>query len=560
LIFALCLIITVESGGKDRKSFKGETTVNVIEVPVRVFDPDTGNPVTGLSLDDFQIREGGRLQQISHFREISRVQREIHEGTLSDVGQTLELIYFFDLYLMGTRDKERTLEAIREKYRSGLDRGERVTIVSFDGELRTHVERSDDRWRLKLAVDELERVGARGFHHLVSFTEGPMSEDPSVKNNVRVSEQKRRSLEFLHQLEGHVNQVGEALSATITRFAGVGGRRVLVVFTPGHPGTDGAPGRLPVEHFGGADGRQPVAGLWRDLALEAANLGFTVFAVDPSERLASDYRAIAPGFELVQRDQKRADSDTYRFGIKSSKGDLRNIFAEPTADPLVEWLDRSRGRLLLSSTEITGGAAIFDADAARALAAVEYMLDHHYSLAYVADHAGDGRVHKIDVSLPGRGEYRLEYRRAYRDLPSATLEAQRVRSQMLFGSDQNPLFVRVAIRDVSRTGSGRRGRYRVALDVQIPYGRIDMVERGNHYWGKVLITFFKQGETEKQSKLWSQEQPITIAANRYHSAVVEGYFSFKPTLEVRADEQELYLGVQDLLGGNTSLMPLHFDY
>ena len=32
------------------------------------------------------------------------------------------------------------------------------------------------------------------------------------------------------------------------------------------------------------------------------------------------------------------------------------------------------------------------------------------------------------------------------------------------------------------------------------------------------------------------------------------------TVEVLAGEQDLYLGVQDLLGGNTSLVPLRFDY
>jgi VWFA-related protein len=558
-IFALTLIAAVDAAAQERGSFKAETTVNVIEVPVRVFDSVTGEPITGLSMDDFRVREAGRLQQISHFSEISRVQREIHEGVVPDPSQSLELIYFFDLYLMDARDKERALAGIRERYSPGITQGERITLISYDGELRTHVERASDRWRLELAVDELEEVAAQGFHHVLSFSDAPPPEDATRGANVRVSEKKSRSMEFLHELERHVEQVGTAMSATLTRFAGVGGRRVLVAFTPGHPGTDGSPGSAPSQSPT-SGGRQAITALWRELALEAANLGFTVFAIDPGDRLATDYRAIAPGFNLMERGHKRSESDSYRYGNVDTNIDLRNLFAETSNDPLVKWLDRSRERLMVTATELTGGVAIFDADAGRALAAVEYMLDHYYSLAYVADHAGDGKVYRIEVSLPERPEYRLEHRRAYVDQPPDELEAQRMRSRMQFGSDQNPLFVRVAIRDVSRTGVGRRSRYRIALDVQIPYGRIDMVERGNQYWGRLLITFFKQGETEEESKLWSEEQPVTIAANRYHKAVAEGYYSFKPTLEVLAGEEDLYLGVQDLVSGNTSLMPLHFDY
>jgi hypothetical protein len=35
---------------------------------------------------------------------------------------------------------------------------------------------------------------------------------------------------------------------------------------------------------------------------------------------------------------------------------------------------------------------------------------------------------------------------------------------------------------------------------------------------------------------------------------------FKTVLEIADGEQDIYVGVQDLVGGNISLVPRHFDY
>ena len=58
-----------------RASFRGEATVNVIEVPVHVIDRKTGEPVIGLTAADFEIRENGEpqtLEDLSNHRLISQ--------------------------------------------------------------------------------------------------------------------------------------------------------------------------------------------------------------------------------------------------------------------------------------------------------------------------------------------------------------------------------------------------------------------------------------------------------------------------------------------------------
>ena len=231
------------------------------------------------------------------------------------------------------------------------------------------------------------------------------------------------------------------------------------------------------------------------------------------------------------------------------------------SEPLPQWLDRNRRTLLVSTTDLTGGVAIFDEDVGRAVDQVRSLLRHHYSLAYVPDHVGDGRTHAIDVSLPGRPDCRIMHRRAYVDQPASQRQAQHLRSRMVFGGAHNPLGVRVLVTDVKRRFRfGGPRRCQVGLDVQIPYGMLDLVDRGDVHWGKVVVAFFNQGEMDDQSRLWSHEQPVILASDKYREAVTSGYFSFKTTLEIKGGEQLITVAVQDLVGGQTSLVPQEFDF
>jgi VWFA-related protein len=556
-VLAAALLAVGAAAGDEQtdRGFRGETTVNVIEVPVWVFDRATGRTVTGLARCDFRVREGSREQEISHFREVVRDSSRSSENRADVDSEPVELIYFLDLYLMVDRDKRRAVDGLRRRYAGGISDGEWITIVSFDGRLRSHVERTDDRREVREALDEVAQIPAQGVHHLLSFSGQPTGAGAPDGSRLRASESRQHSMEFLHDLRQHVDRVGSAISATVARFAGVNGRRVLVAISSGHPGTEWSPAYSPEDFFREGEDQQ-VRGMWRRVGLDAAGHDFTIFAIDPSDRLDDDYSPVAAGFDLIERARLQGASTPRGDNFSANPGAFRDA-APLSSGTLLGWLDRSREQLLLSTAEMTGGVALVEADVGRAVESVTRSLQHYYSLAYVADHAGDGKVHDIEVALSGHPSYGLGYRRSYVDQPQEVQDARRLKSQMMFGNDQNPLGVRVAVLDVTRH---RGKRNRVSLDIRIPYGLIDMVPRGDDYWGNVLITFFNQGDTNDASRLWSREQPITVEADRYRGAVATGYFSFKTVLEIAGGKQEIYVGVQDLLGGNTSLVPQHFDY
>ena len=108
-------------------AFRGETTVNVVEVPVRVVDQKTGEPVVGLTAADFEILEDGVLQPISNFAELWRSEDDavdvggfdpepLHTGSEDIRTRTVELVYLFDLFLMNKEGRNRAIDGLRSAY------------------------------------------------------------------------------------------------------------------------------------------------------------------------------------------------------------------------------------------------------------------------------------------------------------------------------------------------------------------------------------------------------------------------------------------------------------
>ena len=563
------------------QQFIGEATVNVIEVPVRVFDRATGEPVTGLGREAFRIIESGTEQTISNFSEI---EDKIAVRTVSEEGveiraddgvgitKPLEIIYFFDLFLMYKTDRDRAIEGLESLYADGIPEGESVSLVVFDDALETLVDRSDDRRELLEGIDELKYIRALGINQRITFTEGLSDAPVTNDRDTGFYERRQRNTEYMVDLERKIGQVGNALLATMARYARADGRRILVAFTPGYPKSDWSPTYYSVDFLNAAV-EYPQEDLWRKIGHEASDLGFTLYTVDTSGLTSPSQSDVTSGITdsvaAMQRDAITTGVTAItgqRSQFQSPDGPSSSQAAgiDPTEDSqnLGQWLERSRKYLLISTAEATGGNAVFTGDVAASMDKILSSLDHYYSIGYTAEHIGDGKVYEIEVELENQPDYRVVHRTAYVDLPASTRAAQALRSEMLFGGDANPLGIRVELGESDsrfRLGAAGSKRVQIPMKVKIPYSRLMMVPRGDVHWGKVQITFFGEDSSGNQSELASFEQPITVAADRYDEAVARGYFSYSATVEVEGGEQTVYVGVQDTLGDRTSILPYTFE-
>ncbi len=561
-------MLVVPASADEARKFRGETSVNVIEVPVRVVDRATGDVVTGLVASDFRILEDGEVRDITNFYEIgepgSPMRVESRAPVADRVARTRQLVYFFDLYLMMKRDRDRAVEAVRRAYLQGAGPYEEVSIVSFDGTLRTHVDRSRDRRRIERALGEVAGIRTRGIDQTVAFTEALSGQPPTGERDSNFYERRNRNREFMVELERRVVRVGDALSATMARFSRAEGRRSVIAFTPGQPATSWSPSVAGVDLFYG-DVAYPAQDLWNSLALEAADLGFTLFIADSSGIDVGGLVDASQGFagDVVQEFSEQGS--TGPFDIPGSEGPEGSQVglgsAKAATENLGNWLARTRKNMLISAADLTGGKAFFLGDVEAALDGVSNQLGHWYSLAYAAPHGGDGGTYDIEVDLPGHPDYTLVYRKRYVDRTASAREAEGMRSAMLFGSDANPLGILVELGDTEsrfRLGAAGSKRVRIPFVVKIPIGRLDMVPRGDVFWGKVLITLFGTDQAGNQSPISSHVQPITVPTDQFHKAATGGYFSYRVTVEVEGGEQTVYVGVKDQISGKMSIVSTEF--
>jgi len=553
--------------------FAGETTVNVIEVPVRVIDKATREPVTDLDVSEFRILEDGVEQPISNFSEIrdsvalraSAAPQAGGQEPVAPIAKPLEIVYFVDLYLMYRADRDRAIEGLEAQYRQGVPDGERVSLVAFDGELETLSDRTNDRQEILDGLATLRTIEANGIKQRISFT-GALSDSTADQRDIGYYERRQRNEEFMFELERKASQVGNAILATMARYGTADGRRVLIALTPGYPKTDWSPTYHAID-FMDAAVEYPQEDLWREISRQAADLGFTLYTVDTSglsSPFASDASiGVTDSVGQIIQDSLVRDSadNSANADIEDPSGPSGSSSGanlNDTSQNLGQWLERARKNLLVTSAADTGGSALFPATVDRAVEEIRHELDQYYSIGYVAQHSGDGGTYSIDVELPGHPDYRLIHRTAYVDQPAATRAAQALRSEMLFGADANPLGIRVEVGELDsrfRIGAAGSKRVRVPLVVKIPFARLAMIPRGDLYWGKVVITFFGEDAKGNQSELASFEQPITVESRLYEEAVARGFFKYSATIEVEGGQQRVFVGVQDTLGGRTTIVP-----
>jgi VWFA-related protein len=538
--------------------FYGEVFVSTVNVPVRVIDRD-GNPVRGLTVDDFEILEDGQQQEISNFSEIvsSRPTSpgddpETRRFFVGPADRRRELVYFFDLVLSEKEDKRRAVEGLRSLYAGGVPSGETVTIVAFDGAPRPIVERSGSYPEIMDGLAQVDESRAQGLMQRI-HAEDPgylaAGYDPLVRDQVRQSISRPLRRQYYHELQQRVEMVMYGLSATMARYAGGDARRALVVFTPGLPGAsnwNAMDGSREAELDEQTDIRQR---LWLATAMEASDLGFTLYFVDSS----------------TARTKAELDVDkpvVVGSGLEWSGESESNVEEDADADSPFGH-ESTRRSLLGEAAYITGGESFHHSDVDRAVRRVAQELSHYYSLGYQPGHRGDGREHRIAVRLPEHPQYRVVHRRRYVDRSIEQREEQHLRAQILFQSGTNPHGATVELGEASkRFRAGARGMKRVVVpvSVHVPFAEFTMFKQGAEFGCMATFSFMVEDRAGNTSPVISHEMTVNVPRDQVYGVHEGGHFTFVTDLETEGGKQTLHVAVTDVLAGRTSVVSLGLKF
>jgi VWFA-related protein len=143
---AVAGLVTAQEAPPTRTDTVGETIIDrvdveLVNVEVTVTDGD-GKPISDLTLDDFEVIDGGRAATISHFAPLGeRSEPDSAPGAPAAAAGSDEkppriLGVFVDQTTLPIAGRHRALAALRPQLEAFAERGDRITLVSWDGSLR----------------------------------------------------------------------------------------------------------------------------------------------------------------------------------------------------------------------------------------------------------------------------------------------------------------------------------------------------------------------------------------------------------------------------------------
>jgi VWFA-related protein len=356
--FILTLLATVASG----QQLTEKIDVNLVNVDVTV--TARGHSVSGLTKDDFEIREDGVLQSVTNFYAVENIPARTEAGVTPAQAPEAESA--------GERFRRKVLVIIDYAHTSKINRNrallrleqfidDRFTGGQYDWSIA--VSASDMKVILPLTSDKAR------IHDCIEAMRNdamwqPYPDAPPISLAVR--------LPFMDPFEGMKDPVYTAIAFRAVRdgaraFAGTEGKKIILLLSAGFgKGMD-----LSVDQVPNGPAAAVLASLSRqmmslrdDLIREANNANLNFYIIDPEGLVKAG----------------------------------------------------TSGALYWIANE-TGGTFMAGNYPERSLRQFDELSSNFYSLAYRPQHPEDFKYHRISVRLKKSGPYKLQYRDGYGSLP-----------------------------------------------------------------------------------------------------------------------------------------------
>lgn len=556
-------------------------TVDVELVNVEIWPRDAkGEPVTGLTVDDFEVRHDGEVVELSHFAEI-RGGRSVEAAKPTDQQdftppeEPSHLVIYFDQLRLHPNHYEPLIRDLETFLQSGAVDPERVLIMRQEDSLYVEANFGSNLRQLRKALTGMRKAEGR--------SSGLGSDEEQALD------QLRRAWE-------------EAQTTAGSRATG------LAAAPTGAPGTGGSTG--PRSAVGGAGtsffGRENDA---CGLFLNRVQPILDGWAYDQAQRIAvslrhlkqsGTYFAALPGVKTVlylsdglelhpasalgsfvgrlcpsgqgNALQSSATDDVARLmtrltrhlntnqvtvhslqagGLEasqalSSRRGGADGSATQRADRSFEGAQRTSERDGLSMlAKETGGRAVFDQNSlVDDLNTIGRDMGTYYSLAYTPPVGKVGEEHRIEVKVPGK-KINTRYRRGYLTKNADQWMAERLEGALNLGLVSNPLGVGLGAGELRTAESGNSI---LPLHILLPVTELSFLDQGQGEMAQIAVEVMAR-------HLGSETLALTQRRLRIRKPE-EGQprTGFALDLELLPGEHTIAVGVRDDLGLRSSFV------
>ncbi|HEY2293526.1 MAG TPA: VWA domain-containing protein [Thermoanaerobaculia bacterium] len=539
------------STAKADEPFVETVNVGVVNVDVYVTDKK-GNPVTGLSKNDFQLLENGRPVEITNFYAVNDGKAvtpltpiEVAatapapgappssaemEKVQTPEDQRLRLIVYIDNYNLVPFHRNRVMRELRAFLGQKLGRDDQMMLATYDRELHIRHGFTSDPSLIAAGLLDIEKISAQGVH--------AESDRRDVLQKIADSKSVTEAETYAHSYaENTFNDLSfslDSLKKMIDALSGMPGRKAVVYVSDGLPMIAGEDVFYAIQ---GKYGEQTTS-MTSTLTYNVARRLDEMTAQANANRVTF-YTIDAAG--LRSYDSNSAENQGTGAGA-------------PGMSQLVDSVRISNLQSTLQTlAEKTGGFAILNTnDATPKLERVASDFKTYYSLGYTPPHFGDGRYYKIEVKVKSRKDLQVRHREGYRDKSIETLMSDGTLAALNFPFEQNPLGITL---EFGQPRPRDDGFYLVPVLVRIPIGKLALIphEQTQTEDARVRLFIAALDSAGATSEVQQAPVPISIPAKDVQVAQKKQYV-YSVTLLMRPGEQRVSIGVRDDVGAQACFL------
>lgn len=500
--------------------------VEVVNLDVLALD-GSGQPVTDLTLDDFDLRVDGAPMSIGYFAAPSAPQ----PAAAAPVENTAILALLVDLEDMRPGPRNDVLRQVRPLVAARLKSGDRVLVAVFQGSLRLLSDATSDAAAVEAALAEIERSAPKALHERIQSRnlqreiEMVDLDDPNAPNE---AQRLQGELENLATAEtNRYQRVLGAMTDLLGTLAAVDGPKTLLWVgesVPDRPIT-------------------ALANRWERRLADLIQIGSRTIDVEPDvQRLRRARLAVARAAQASRSTFFVLDDpDNASGGVNAEAERSDTSVGGEATRSLADLAEGSGGRQLTLSPEL-----------GTTLTKVSDELSTRYSLGFTPSGPTDERWHRIELRCRRPG-ITLRHRAGFlRRGEGDSLAEAALAAASLGAPEQNPLGFTVEIKPLppAESGKGKKsgGARRVPVVVRIPLGRLTLVPESAQHVGRLELQFATRDRSGQLTRYDARELPLQVPNARLAGALRQA-LAYEIEMLLTPGSYRLAVAVQDRIGG-----------
>ncbi len=524
--------------------------VNVVNVEVVVTDR-AGKRVTGLTREDFEVREDDQPVELTNFFAVAGAAAVAETGAAAETpapapadpapvllpdDQRLYLAVFIDSRSMVPTTRGRLLRSLQENLRSRLDAQDRLILVTYDGSVKVHRLADTKPETVAAVLDEVAKSPARGVEAQVDrrrilqeIAQGGLPPGPGEPPRADSSDLQAAaiyaSIKLFAQNQHLENERSlRGLGQVVDSLSGLPGRKALLFVT-------------------GGLSLRPGEAVYRAWANKYERLRFEIGA---SELDIGQFDATP----LLNRLAERANTNRVTFYALGSAEGISGLSADSEGGNFwsrelerTETMNFSQPLQVLAGA--TGGLSAFDPVSSDSFFnRMSDDLGSYYSLGYTPARRPDGKKHKLQVKVRRDG-LSARYREAHRDRVPEERMASQTLSALLFGESDNPLEAALEF-EAERPGT-KKGEIEVSILVKVPMAKLVLLPQEHVHEGRLRVFVGARDALGRVSDVTTVEAPIRVPNENLLTALGQ-VVACRVTLVLRPGEHVVAASIWDDLG------------